>query len=126
MVFRRLRENVTNLCGQEVVGGDLLRCVRADVCGFLDGTAGEFDIIFADPPYDKRRVKRGVALVTQVLELILRSGRLAESGLVVLEQGADEALPEAAGWRLVRERRYGGSCLRFFVPDSEPSVEEGL
>ena len=34
--------------------------------------------------------------------------------VLVLEQGAREPVPEAAGWAFVREREYGRSCLRTY------------
>jgi 16S rRNA (guanine966-N2)-methyltransferase len=117
-VFRILKGNVTDLCGADA-GRETLRCVRADVLGFVGSAADKFDVIFADPPYDKRRVRTGESIAERLLAAVLRRGLLAENGILILEQGADEPVPDAQGWQMIRDRRYGGSSLRFFVAGGE-------
>ena len=70
-----------------------------------------FDVIYADPPY----AKGGTGVAPQLLSVIRKQDLLKAGGVLVLEQGAEEAAPEdAEGWHLLRERRYGGSCLRMY------------
>lgn len=92
---------------------------------------GEFDIIFADPPYEwdgKEIPKRGVrkkarnaGACSLLAELVRANGHLAQGGLLIIERGADASRDVPAGWRLIDRRRYGKSVLLFFCQeDSEP------
>ena len=80
----------------------------SDVFGYLAGTDKEFDLIFADPPYQLGRpeVERLLALVAK----ILRPG-----GIVVLEQSGkatELVIPE--GLELDARREYGDTAVFLF------------
>jgi len=73
------------------------------------GKRGEtFDVIFLDPPYDQ-------GLTDSSLKLIAEGGLLSDSGIVVGEHSAREAVQSTYG-SLVRydQRRYGDTRLSFF------------
>jgi 16S rRNA (guanine966-N2)-methyltransferase len=76
---------------------------RSDVARYLSRTAaadGPFDLIFADPPYDRGGPDRGV--------LDALAGVLADDGKVVWEtRFRDEAIPAPSGWVVEADRRYG-------------------
>jgi len=113
-VFKILKSNTAKLCGD--YDQQLLRCVRGDVFDFVQRcpSGTPFDIIFADPPYQKRGRNNRIPSPSQLLVDILKSDLLSGDGILVLEQGADEPLPDVSGWELVRDKRYGGARLRFF------------
>jgi 16S rRNA (guanine966-N2)-methyltransferase len=68
--------------------------------------AGDFDLIFADPPYAYERYP-------ELVEAAAR--RLAPGGELAVEHSARAALPEAAGeWRRRDRRCYGESWLSFY------------
>ncbi len=115
-VFPILKKNVEMLCAGEDRGSAAQRCIRADVFSFLRrGLAGpSFDIIFADPPYQKGKRPAESPPGDRLLESVAATGWLAGDGILVLEQGAKEPEPECAGWEMIRDKRYGGSRLRFF------------
>lgn len=75
-----------------------------------------FDVVYADPPYARNRPAG-----EDVLGLLAGGTLVKPGGVVVLEQGADEPadVGDALVWRLVQERRYGGSVLRYFVRGGE-------
>lgn len=106
-VFQTLQQNVKTLCTGE---GGVAECRLSDVATFLDkGWLGEpFNLIVADPPYDRDGTARWLEVL---LPLIEARGRLAAGGLVVYEQGAGEPVVGVPGWVMVRERRYGGTRL---------------
>lgn len=85
------------------------RVVRADVGGFL-GTAGEsdkagpFDLVLADPPYDKK-------WAAKLLPGLEGGDILKRGGLLVLEQSARETVLEPEGWGLLRNKSYGDTRL---------------
>ena len=108
-VFRVLDENIRSL-SDGAVDATLVPCCVSVEAFCRRPVPAPFDIVFADPPYARNRPQ---ALDVGVL---LKGDRLLRSGgLLVLEQGADEAIPEGCkGWQLLRERKYGSSMLRFF------------
>ncbi len=109
-----LKANVTALCG----AASVTACRCQDVFAFCrqPATEGGFDVVFADPPY----ATRGDAGMVARVPAAVRAGRLLRAGgLLVLEQGAGEPVPAAAGWGLVRERRYGGAVLRLLREETE-------
>jgi 16S rRNA (guanine966-N2)-methyltransferase len=112
-----LKKNVTTLCDSRtrISHCDALRFVKKKLVG------DRFSIIFADPPYTySRQSKRDGP--TEMLSSIGGSEMLAEDGLVVVQQGADTPAPGQTGWRMVDERVYGSTVLRFF---SRMALEQG-
>ncbi len=111
-----------NLAKARLAGGQVV-CQRVEAYLRSSG-AGEFDLIFADPPYKKSDQDRDWDA-----ELLGHRGlaaRLAPGGLFVLESFARRAIPEedGIGWRLADQRRYGDSVLRFFFLDSHARPPE--
>lgn len=89
------------------------RVVTADAISFVRSTAvdGPFDVVFADPPYAGGR-KDGWP--KKILQALMGGPILVPNGILIVEQGADEPLPECEGWVLAREKTYGGTLLRFW------------
>jgi 16S rRNA (guanine966-N2)-methyltransferase len=89
--------------------------VPASVEAWLKRSAAEtFDLIFADPPYAKRRGDRDwnrFLLGEAELPVVLAPG-----GLFVLEAFVKSDVSPAAEsrWRAVDERRYGDSLIVFY------------
>jgi 16S rRNA (guanine966-N2)-methyltransferase len=80
------------------------QAVQADVYEFLKRSAGPFDLIFADPPYDE-------ADLPKLLEAL--RGVLAPDGLLVFEMRSREAYSAPPEWNLIKEKRYGGTRMLF-------------
>jgi 16S rRNA (guanine966-N2)-methyltransferase len=67
-----------------------------------------FDIIFLDPPYDQGLAKRSLAIIAQY-------NLLCDSGTIVVEHSAHEALQQRYdSLELHDERRYGDTLLSFY------------
>lgn len=84
--------------------------VESTVRSWLASAAGEFDLVFLDPPYDL-----GDAECAEALDLLVPL--LSEDALVVLERSTrsgDAPLP--AGLALWRRRDYGDTALHFAEP----------
>ena len=85
-----------------------------DVFDFLKHATRQFDIIFADPPYEAAPGKRAYT------DLLLNDGRipplLALHGIFVLEKRPAERLPQHPHWKILRERRYGMTEVIFAEP----------
>ncbi len=117
-VYKVLHGNINLVCGDDAKTA-AVRCIRADVFSFLAKKVAkpEFDLIFADPPYEKARRDTIIPSPSELLTAVLGSGLLEKNGIMVLEQGSNEMLPDSDGWELIRDKRYGGTQLRFFKPE---------
>jgi 16S rRNA (guanine966-N2)-methyltransferase len=89
------------------------RVRQQDVFDFLRyaSTAEKFQIIFADPPYEKTKADEsftekllGNKQLLQLLEL---------TGTFVLEKQPSEILPEIKLWRITRQKTYGATEVLF-------------
>jgi 16S rRNA (guanine966-N2)-methyltransferase len=86
---------------------------KQDVFSFLrQPDAGQqFDIIFADPPYE--RSKDGKAFTALLLSSPELAAMLLPSGTFVLEKRPSEPMPETNLWRTVRAKAYGATEVLF-------------
>lgn len=98
-----------------LIAGNLERCgihdrhaiIRARLADALPGlAAGDFDVIFLDPPYGPRELDRALTAADR-----LSGGET----LVVIEHARRDAAPEASGSLVrVRELTSGDSALAFY------------
>ena len=84
--------------------------LRGDVLKRLDGIGFMPDLVFADPPYDRREAYEWLARLPW-------NDIVAPGGRIFVEAGPDT---EMAGWR---RRTYGGSLL--FEQQTGRKAEEG-
>jgi 16S rRNA (guanine966-N2)-methyltransferase len=104
-----LKKNVIGLCDSRtrISHCDALRFVKKKLVG------EKFSIIFCDPPYTySRQSKRNAP--KDMLAAVRGGDLLAENGLFVMQEGADTEVPDHTGWRMIDERVYGSTVLRFF------------
>jgi 16S rRNA (guanine966-N2)-methyltransferase len=89
------------------------RIRHQDVFDFLRHTsaAETFQIIFADPPYEK--TKRGERYTEKLLTDDGLQRSLESSGVFVLEKRPNEVLPKMKLWRIVRQKTYGATEVLF-------------
>jgi 16S rRNA (guanine966-N2)-methyltransferase len=109
-VFAVLQGNVAQLAG----GAAEARCVRGEVDRYLAGETGVYDLVLADPPYEQTR--DGV-LLQKTLRALMARPMVRRGGVLVFEQGIAGAVAEPPGWRLVRDRTYGGTRVLIYVFD---------
>ncbi|MCF7837469.1 MAG: 16S rRNA (guanine(966)-N(2))-methyltransferase RsmD [Candidatus Marinimicrobia bacterium] len=103
-----LRANVSALAGpDQAVAG----CLRGDALRLLPGLPGPFDLIFADPPYAEEWCE-------QTLAALAAAGSLAPDGVVVYEGARDKLARPPPGWRLIRQKRYGRTCLSCYQAEA--------
>jgi 16S rRNA (guanine966-N2)-methyltransferase len=86
---------------------------RQDVLAFLHSkqTRELFQIIFADPPYEK--TKSGGEFTNLLLEDPHLAEMLEPSGIFVLEKRPSEKMPSLRLWSVVRARAYGATEVLF-------------
>lgn len=85
------------------------RVRRQEVFAFLEASRPNecFDIIFADPPYDKTKDGREFTRLLLAHEQLPKL--LEASGVFVLEKRPGEELPPHPAWEIVRARKYGAT-----------------
>lgn len=89
------------------------RVTRQDVARFLTTarTDQQFDLIFADPPYDRPEGEESFTnILLRAPEL---AAMLAPEGIFVLEKRPGEALPPQEFWNVRRARKYGATEVIF-------------
>ena len=57
-----------------------VKVINSDVFRFIGKTSEQYNLIFADPPYELKRL-------AEIPDLILKSNLLCEEGLLILEHG---------------------------------------
>jgi 16S rRNA (guanine966-N2)-methyltransferase len=89
------------------------RVRQQNVFDFLRSVAGteKFQIIFADPPYEK--TEEGEHFTEKLLTSEHLGRLLAPGGVFVLEKRPGEALPETKLWRVARQKTYGATEVLF-------------
>src|ERR1043165_5366841 len=94
------------------------RTRQQEVFDFLrkSGSLGKYDIVFADPPYD--RMQSGERFTDQLLRDAALPALLPPDGLFVLEKRPGEILPEMPRWTLVRQKTYGATEVLFLEPSN--------
>jgi len=82
-----------------------LEAIREDVFQFLKHPFGEYDLIYADPPYDMERTD-------SLPDLILGSRILKKDGLFILEHSRHHDFSLHTGFD--QHRKYGNVNFTFF------------
>jgi 16S rRNA (guanine966-N2)-methyltransferase len=97
------------------------RVQKRDVFDFLKrrSSGKNYDIIFADPPYD--RVKSGDPFTKLLLASSELARMLESDGIFVLEKMPAERLPPATLWNLIRNKTYGTTEVLFLQSASLPA-----
>jgi 16S rRNA (guanine966-N2)-methyltransferase len=95
-----LRDNVRAVG----LGGEV---IRGDVAAYVEDCRESFDLVFVDPPYDRR-----LASVEEVLGGVVRL--LRAEGMVVVHRRAGTGIPEVPGLEVADRRRYGDTEITRF------------
>ncbi len=100
------------------------RILQRNVFDFLRhrSTAEMFDIVFADPPYEK--TEEGQQFIEKLLTNEALPQLLDPDGTFVLEKRPAEALPETKQWRLLRQKTYGATEVIFLSRSSAKALEQ--
>ena len=89
------------------------RVRNQDVFDFLRQTScsDKFQIIFADPPYEKTR--HGESHTEKLLKNKNLPELLEPKGIFVFEKRPSEGVPEKQLWRVIRQKTYGATEVLF-------------
>jgi 16S rRNA (guanine(966)-N(2))-methyltransferase RsmD len=89
----------------EELGADQAEVLQMDVFSLLQHSDEKFDLIFADPPFDNKRI-------LEIPALVLDNGLLSEEGQLIVEHSPHTDMSSITGF--VRKRKYGHVCFSFF------------
>lgn len=81
---------------------------QEDALAWLKSAQGQYDLIFADPPYLKSRGPLEYDLPLDLIQALL-----APDGLLVWEHYAERSFGSQPGWEVIRHRKYGETALTF-------------
>lgn len=97
-------------------GVSAARVHEGTVHAFLQRSAGPFDLVFTDPPYD-------LDDATMTADLVALAPLLAPDAVVVVERARRSTPPDfgAAGLELFREKSYGDTTLWWAEPTADES-----
>jgi 16S rRNA (guanine966-N2)-methyltransferase len=84
---------------------DDITTYKADVFKYLEMETEQYDLIFADPPYDLNRIP-------DIPKIIFEKQLLAADGLLIVEHQSMQNLSQHAAF--VEQRKYGHSSFSFF------------
>ncbi len=95
-----------------------------EVFSFLESANARegFDIIFADPPYEK--TKSGGEFTRLLLENARLAALLKPSGIFVLEKRPGEEIRASELWEILRAKRYGATEVLFLRTALAPNESQ--
>jgi 16S rRNA (guanine966-N2)-methyltransferase len=98
--------NFVRKTSQELKIEESIKIMHMDVFKFMDYTKGQYDYIFAGPPY-------GLPTLDTIPSLIFEKNLLAPDGLFVMEHNPHHDFADDP--RLEDVRKYGQTIFSFFV-----------
>jgi 16S rRNA (guanine966-N2)-methyltransferase len=100
-VFRSLQQNLSLLQLE-----DIIRLVNADALRWLQDRAEMHQVVFLDPPFNKK-------LMQPVIDQLESGGWLAPAALIYLEQDVHKDPPQLPdNWRIIRDKTAGRVCYQ--------------
>ncbi|MBT0608001.1 RsmD family RNA methyltransferase [Aequorivita echinoideorum] len=81
--------------------------IKSEVSKYLETISGQFDIIFADPPYEFN-----VSQLESIKNVIFEKKLLKEEGILVIEHSKMNDLSNLENFS--EARKYGGNMFSFF------------
>lgn len=87
-------------------GLDNIKTYKSDVFKYIDIETEQYNVIFADPPYDLNRIP-------EIPRLIHEKNLLLPGGLLIVEHQSMQKLDNQPGF--AEQRKYGHSSFSFFI-----------
>lgn len=84
-----------------------IQVTQMDTIKYLSAVKMQFDLIFADPPYDL-----GTPNYLEIIEKVFANQLLDEQGLLIIEHSKQEGFEEHS--RFSQSRKYGSNVFSFF------------
>jgi 16S rRNA (guanine966-N2)-methyltransferase len=81
---------------------------------------GEFDLIFADPPYEK--MESGEFYTDKLLNHPALPRLIAPDGIFILEKRPGETVPDSPLWQIIRRKTYGATEVLFLGVNPQSAI----
>ncbi len=81
--------------------------IKSDVFSFLEKSHQQYDVIFADPPYDL-----DLKLFEKIPQLVFEKELLTDVGMLIVEHSKHTSLEKIPHFSF--QKNYGGSVFSFF------------
>jgi len=94
-----------------------ITALKSDVFKYLEKAKGNFDIIFADPPYSLEQKE-----FEKIHELIFTADLLNTEGMLIIEHSKHTSLSHLDKFSF--QKNYGGSVFSFFELEENDTEEE--
>lgn len=92
-----------------------VQAFKADVFKYLDMESEQYDLIFADPPYDLNKIP-------EIPKIVFSKNLLKPGGMLIVEHQSMQNLSNHAAF--VEQRKYGHSSFSFFKAQETSSQDE--
>lgn len=104
-----VRRNASTIA--KALGATAIRVHESAVLSFLSRTAGTFDLVFTDPPYE-------LDDAAMTADLVALAPLLSPDAVVVIERASRSTPPHvaAAGLEIFREKSYGDTAVWWVQP----------
>jgi len=89
---------------------DNLHVIRADVFSFIRSSHAQYDVVFADPPYDMDNIR-------QIHEDIFKQDFLKPGGWLIIEHSKRDDLSDMTCF--AEARKYGRTIVSFFKQEEQ-------
>jgi 16S rRNA (guanine966-N2)-methyltransferase len=96
-----------------------ITAIKSDVFKFLEKHTGNYDIIFADPPYGMTQTA-----FEKIIELIFEKELLDEEGMLIVEHSKYTKLEHMSNYSF--QKNYGGSVFSFFEFEGDDEESDDL
>ncbi|MEK8181189.1 16S rRNA (guanine(966)-N(2))-methyltransferase RsmD [Flavobacterium buctense] len=96
-----------------------ITAIKSDVFKFLEKHKGNYDIIFADPPYGMSQKE-----FETIIELIFERELLDDEGMLVVEHSKYTKLEHMANYSF--QKNYGGSVFTFFEFEGDDEESDDI
>ena len=94
----------------QILGAENVKVMKSDFFRIIPGIKQNYDLVFADPPYDMKNFDL-------VPKLVLSQGILEPGGFFILEHSRDYDFSELPGF--IELRKYGSVHFSFFGREKE-------
>lgn len=84
-----------------------INTLKKDVYSFLENNTTQYDVIFADPPYDFEQSQ-----FEKIIHLVFSNNLLLENGMLIIEHSSQNNFSNHN--KFSYDRKYGGNFFSFF------------